>query len=78
MNALDILVIGVVILSGLLAFARGFVRECLSIVSWLGAAGAALYAMPLRPSSSTIWKPEGAPSPMAPPGWRGVVFVLKR
>ena len=43
MNVLDMLVIGVVVLSALLAFARGFVREALSIVSWLGATAAALY-----------------------------------
>jgi membrane protein required for colicin V production len=49
-RALDIIVIAIVVLSGLLAFARGFVREALSIVSWLGATAAALYAAPyLRP-----------------------------
>src|SRR5580698_10072717 len=50
MNLLDIFVITIVIFSGLFAFARGFVKECLSIASWLGASGAAIYAMPyLRP-----------------------------
>jgi membrane protein required for colicin V production len=50
MNALDICVVGLIILSGLMAFARGFVRECLSIASWLGATAAALYGIPyLRP-----------------------------
>jgi membrane protein required for colicin V production len=50
MNALDIFVIGIIILSGLFAFARGFVRECLAIVCWIAASAAALYAMPyLRP-----------------------------
>ena len=50
MNSLDICVVGLVILSGLMAFARGFVRECLSIASWLGATAAALYGLPyLRP-----------------------------
>ncbi len=50
MNILDIFIVTIVILSGLFAFARGFVKECLSIASWLGASGAAIYAMPyLRP-----------------------------
>lgn len=50
MNALDFFVIGIIILSGLFAFARGFVRECLSIASWMGATAAALYGLPyLRP-----------------------------
>ena len=50
MRAIDIIVIAIVVLSGLLAFARGFVREALSIMSWLGATAAALYATPyLRP-----------------------------
>jgi membrane protein required for colicin V production len=50
MNLLDIIIITLVIFSGLFAFARGFVKECLSIASWLGASGAAIYAMPyLRP-----------------------------
>jgi len=38
MNWLDLAVIGVVVLSAVFAFARGFVREALSIVAWVGAA----------------------------------------
>ena len=38
MNPLDIGVIAVVVLSAVFAFARGFVREALSIVAWIGAA----------------------------------------
>ncbi|HEV8678768.1 MAG TPA: CvpA family protein [Stellaceae bacterium] len=38
MNPLDIGVIAVVVLSAIFAFARGFVREALSIVAWVGAA----------------------------------------
>ena len=60
MNILDFVVITLVILSGLFAFARGFVKECLSIASWIGASGAALYAMPyLRPSAEQ-YVPAGA------------------
>jgi membrane protein required for colicin V production len=38
---LDIVVIGIVILSGLLAAVRGFTREVLAIASWVAAAAAA-------------------------------------
>src|SRR6516164_10121124 len=43
MNALDLAIIAVVILSGVFAFARGFVREALSIAAWVGAAAITLY-----------------------------------
>jgi membrane protein required for colicin V production len=42
-NALDIAIIAVIALSALFAFARGFVREALSIVAWVGAALITLY-----------------------------------
>ncbi|HEX3535599.1 MAG TPA: CvpA family protein [Stellaceae bacterium] len=38
MNPLDIGVVAVIVLSAIFAFARGFVREALSIVAWVGAA----------------------------------------
>ena len=37
-NSLDLAVSAVVVLSAVFAFARGFVREALSIVAWVGAA----------------------------------------
>src|SRR5437867_11160420 len=43
MNPLDLAVIGIVVLSAVFAFARGFVREALSIVAWVGAAAITLY-----------------------------------
>lgn len=58
MNALDIGVIAIVVLSGLFAFARGFVREVLSILAWFSAAYAALYAYPnLRPYTTKFLPP---------------------
>ena len=39
----DGLVVGIILLSGLFAFFRGFVREALAIGTWIGAAFAALY-----------------------------------
>jgi membrane protein required for colicin V production len=43
MNGLDLAVVTVIVMSGVFAFARGFVKEALSIVAWIGAAFAALY-----------------------------------
>lgn len=43
MNPLDLGVFAVVVLSAIFAFARGFVREALSIVAWVGAAAITLY-----------------------------------
>lgn len=43
----DILVILVILLSGALAFARGFVREALSIAAWVGAALITVFLLPL-------------------------------
>lgn len=43
MNALDLAIIGVIALSAVFAFARGLVREVLSIVAWVGAALITLY-----------------------------------
>jgi membrane protein required for colicin V production len=47
MNTVDIIVIAVVVLSALIAFLRGFVREVLTIGSWLGAALVTLYGLAL-------------------------------
>ena len=43
MNALDLAVLAVILLSAIFAFARGFVRETLSIAAWVGAALITLY-----------------------------------
>ena len=40
---LDIILIGVMLISGLLAMIRGFMREILSIAAWVIAALATLY-----------------------------------
>ncbi len=41
---LDIVLIVVMLVSGLLAMVRGFMREILSIIAWILAAGATVYA----------------------------------
>jgi membrane protein required for colicin V production len=43
---LDIFLIVVMLISGLLAMVRGFMREILSIVAWAAAAAAAVYLFP--------------------------------
>jgi membrane protein required for colicin V production len=45
-SILDLVVIGVVLISALLAAVRGFTREVLAIVAWLAAAAAAWYLHP--------------------------------
>ncbi len=73
MNSLDICVVGVIVLSGLMAFARGFVRECLSIASWLGATAVALYGLPyLRPIAER-YVPKGS---VADGVAAGVLFIV--
>jgi membrane protein required for colicin V production len=42
-NALDLAIVAVIALSAVFAFARGFVREALSIAAWVGAAAITLY-----------------------------------
>jgi len=49
-NGFDIGVIAVICLSALFAFARGFIKEMLSIAAWIGAGVVAYYALPhVRP-----------------------------
>lgn len=43
---LDIILLSVMLISGILAMVRGFMREILSIASWVAAAAATLYAYP--------------------------------
>jgi len=53
---LDIVLIAVMLLSGLLAMIRGFMREVLSIASWGAAEGVTLYAFPrLEPIAKTYF-----------------------
>lgn len=47
MHWIDILVIGILLISGAFAYARGFVHEVLSIAAWIGAIFATLYGTPV-------------------------------
>ncbi len=59
MNPFDAFVIVLVVLSGLFAFARGFVREALSVGTWVGASFAALYAFPFARPVAERWLSKG-------------------
>jgi membrane protein required for colicin V production len=59
MNPFDIFIIVLIVLSGLFAFARGFVREALSVATWVGAALAALYAFPYARPIAEQWLQKG-------------------
>ena len=55
MNTIDIIVIAIVGLSALIAFLRGFVREVLTIGSWLAASLVTLYGFPLLQGKFEQW-----------------------
>jgi membrane protein required for colicin V production len=55
MNTVDIIVIAVIGLSAIIAFLRGFVREVLTIGSWLGAGLVTLYAFPVLQPKFEQW-----------------------
>lgn len=59
MTAFDLAVIGVIVLSGVFAYSRGFVREALSIASWLLAGAAAYYAFPYASPFFARFLPRG-------------------
>ncbi len=47
LHTFDLVVAGVIVLSGILAFMHGFVREVLSIATWIGAAAIAFAGYPM-------------------------------
>lgn len=47
LNPVDVAVAVVLLISALMAFARGFVREVLSVAAWVGAAFATLWLFPI-------------------------------
>jgi membrane protein required for colicin V production len=55
MNTVDAIVIGVIGVSTLIAFLRGFVREMLTIGSWIGAALVTIYGFPLLQARFETW-----------------------
>ncbi|MFQ5955666.1 MAG: CvpA family protein [Kiloniellales bacterium] len=45
-NAADLAVFGIILISALFAFLRGLIRELFSVAAWVGAAFAAIYGLP--------------------------------
>ena len=64
MTWVDFVALGVVAVSGVLALARGFVREVLGLGAWAGAAAFAYWGMPLARPQFERW---------ISPEWVGVV-----
>ncbi len=70
---LDLAVLGVLVISGLLAMLRGFVREVLGIGAWIGAAVAALALYPLGAPHLHAWLDPGLVSNLAA---GGAIFIV--
>jgi membrane protein required for colicin V production len=74
MTWVDGVILGVILISGLLAFARGFVREVLGLAAWIGAAALAVWANPRIEPTFELWlhNHPGLAQPVA----FGVVFLI--
>jgi membrane protein required for colicin V production len=70
---LDLAVLGVVVVSGLLAMLRGVVREVLGIGAWVGAAVAGFAFYPLAAPSLHAWLEPGLLSNLAA---GGAIFLV--
>jgi membrane protein required for colicin V production len=64
MTWVDVVVLGVLAISGLLAFSRGFVREILGLGAWIGAAIFTWWALPLARPQFAKW--------ISSPEWVGI------
>jgi membrane protein required for colicin V production len=73
MTWVDGIVIAVLVLAALLAFSRGFVREALGVIAWLGAAYVAIRAFPHVAPFFHRWIEDVA---IADPVALGVVFII--
>jgi len=56
-HSFDLVVAGVVIVSGILAFMHGFIREALSIASWIGAGAIAIAGYPMAREVAAAYIP---------------------
>lgn len=74
---LDAALLGVAVLSGLLAMYRGFTREVLSIMSWVAALGALLYFVIFhKPAAESLAKQFSVPVPVAQIVTGAVIFLV--
>ena len=58
MTWVDLAVFGFLLISGLLAFVRGFVREVLGIAAWAGSVAIAFFALPTMRGVVRNWIPQ--------------------
>ena len=73
MTWVDLVVLGVLAVSALLAFMRGLVREVLGLGAWVGAVLAAVWAVPLALPRFEAWF---GTAPWVEPVTFGVLFVI--
>lgn len=73
MTWVDLAVLGVLAVSALLAFLRGFAREVLGIGAWVGAVVVAVWAFPFARPQFRAWL--GSPD-LVDPVTFGVVFII--
>jgi membrane protein required for colicin V production len=73
MTWVDLVVLAVLVVSALLAFMRGLVREVLGLAAWIGAISAAVWSLPrVRPQFQS-WM---GTSPWVDPVAFGVIFII--
>jgi membrane protein required for colicin V production len=72
----DLLVLAVVLISGFLAFFRGFIREALSIAAWVAAFFSGIYGFPLLAPSLAELIPDPALVPWAAGLAIGLIAVI--
>ncbi len=58
MTWVDLAVFGFLLISGLLAFVRGFVREVLGVAAWAGSVAVAFFALPTMRGVVRNWIPQ--------------------
>ncbi len=76
-GGLDIAVGLILVVSGFLAFARGFVRDLLAIATWVGAAVAALYLFAkVKPYMGGVISPTWLADALSAVGIFAVAFVI--
>jgi membrane protein required for colicin V production len=73
MTWVDLVVLGVLAVSALLAFARGLVREVLGLAAWVGAILIAYWALPLARPQFQQWF---GTAPWVDPVGFGIIFLI--
>lgn len=72
-TVLDLIVVAVILISAILAMVRGFIREVLSVASWVAAAAAAYF---LYPSVEPLIAPYIGSDTVAKIAAAGIVFLV--